>query len=156
MKLDNVLRNIVIGDSMITNYCNRIKTIVDLLESVDCISRKRTSLCIINILSMKFNYGTSHIRHCTLLPSLLETRSMFLLEEQRNQVDRRNASGSHIDHSSQPIILATEQTSPTIITSTAHNLGGLRGHNSRDAVEIAVEEDMVSTINRTNSTIKNA
>lgn len=35
IQLGNELRNIVIGDSSIINYCIRIKTIFDLLENID-------------------------------------------------------------------------------------------------------------------------
>lgn len=88
IQLDNELRNIVIGNFSITDYCIRIKTIVNRLHNIDATVSER--IWIIG-LSSKFDHIVALIRHKSPLFTFLETRSMLLLEEQRwNQIQSRN------------------------------------------------------------------
>ncbi|KAJ9553554.1 hypothetical protein OSB04_017599 [Centaurea solstitialis] len=107
LELDNELRNIVIGDSTIMEYCSRIKGISDLLTNIGSpVSERNLVTYAINGLSPKYDVIATTIRHRSPFPSFLEMRSILTLEEQRMlQNQNRLVQVSHSDTSSLPTIL---------------------------------------------------
>ncbi|KAJ9535086.1 hypothetical protein OSB04_un001838 [Centaurea solstitialis] len=107
LELDNELRNIVIGDSTIMEYCSRIKGISDLLTNIGSpVSERNLVTYAINGLSPKYDVIATTIRHRSPFPSFLEMRSILTLEEQRMlQNQNRLVQVSHSDTSSSPTIL---------------------------------------------------
>lgn len=66
---------------------------------------------LINGLSPKFDFMTIVMRHKTLLPTFLDSRSIILLEEQQMEhQNRRSGQVVHIDHASSPIVLNVNQS----------------------------------------------
>lgn len=63
IQYDSQLRNLTMGSSTITQYCNKIQTLADLLENLDAeVSEKNLVIYTINGLSSKFNHVASLIR----------------------------------------------------------------------------------------------
>lgn len=84
IQLDTQLRTISLGDMSIDEYCNKIKSIADLLENIDApVSNRHLVTYTLNGLSSKFDHVASVIRYRAQLPTFLETRSMLHLEENR-------------------------------------------------------------------------
>ncbi|XP_023771823.1 uncharacterized protein LOC111920481 [Lactuca sativa] len=110
IQLDRELRNITLGNSNITNYCNKIKSLVDRLEHMDA-KDPETNLVtyMLNGLSSKFRYVAINIQHRDLLPSFWDARSVLICEEQQMlQDDQREASFTHLDHPSSQNSLTIE------------------------------------------------
>ncbi|XP_023756617.1 uncharacterized protein LOC111905174 [Lactuca sativa] len=137
IQLDNEL-NISMGTALsLMNYCTRIKTIADLLDNIDAaVPEKNLVTYTINGLSSYFDHVTLLIRHTSLLPTLLETRSKLMVEEQRMNL-LQSHQNPHNDNSLFSVALIFEHSS-----NSSHNYrGGFnyggrfggrgRGHNSR-------------------------
>lgn len=107
LELDKELRNIVIGDSIIMEYCSRIKTISDLLSSIDApVFERKLVTYAINELSPKYDVIATIIRHRTPFPTFIEIRSILTLEGQRFlQNQNRLVLMAHSDNSSSHIVL---------------------------------------------------
>jgi len=105
MQLEHDLRTITIGDLSVTDYCQKIKTISDLLANIDSAVPEKTLVSyMVNGLSDKYDQVAGIIRHKDPLPSFLQVRSMLLLEE--SILSRRApVSAVHRDHSSAPTVL---------------------------------------------------
>ncbi|XP_024995967.1 uncharacterized protein LOC112529127 [Cynara cardunculus var. scolymus] len=113
MQIDNELRNIVMGDLIVTAYCTKIKALADLLANLDpdsAIPDKHLVIYTINGLSSKFDSVANIIRYRSPLPTFIETRSMLLMEEQRMSSPRlvytKNSTNSSL-----PTILHTRHGS---------------------------------------------
>ena len=64
LQLESELRNITMGDSLVTDYCTRIKTIADLLENLDAPVPERNLVSYtLSGLTKKFQYIATTIRH---------------------------------------------------------------------------------------------
>ncbi|KAL7601468.1 hypothetical protein Lser_V15G25908 [Lactuca serriola] len=112
IQLDNELRNITIGTSSVTEYCNRIKNLADLLNNMDAkVPEPNLVAYTLNGLSPKFRVFATTIRHRDPLPSFWDVKSMLIQEEQQFiQEDSRRSSLTHSDTASSPHALATEST----------------------------------------------
>lgn len=104
-ELETELRNMELGDKSISEYCNRIKVISDLLENIDePVSERNLVMYTINGLSDKYEQVAGIIRHQKPLPKFLDVRSMLLEEE--SILNRTRASKNYIkDNSSAPTVL---------------------------------------------------
>ncbi|GJS45525.1 ribonuclease H-like domain-containing protein [Tanacetum coccineum] len=84
MELHEELRSLELGSLSIAEYFKRIKVISDLLSNIDSpIDDKNLVMYAVNGLGDKYEHFSSIIRHSKNPLSLLETRSMLLLEESR-------------------------------------------------------------------------
>ncbi|GKD53372.1 hybrid signal transduction histidine kinase M [Tanacetum coccineum] len=82
MKLQEELRSLDLGSLSIAEYFKKIKLISDLLTNIDSsISEKNLIMYAANGLSDKYEHVASIIRHTKSPMTLLEARSMLLLEE---------------------------------------------------------------------------
>ncbi|KAL4580699.1 hypothetical protein LXL04_016900 [Taraxacum kok-saghyz] len=64
IQIDNELRNITMGDSSITDYCNRVKSLADLLDNMDStVPEVKLVAYLLNGLSQKYRYIATTIRH---------------------------------------------------------------------------------------------
>ncbi|CAH1441686.1 unnamed protein product [Lactuca virosa] len=109
MELDDELRSITIGNSIVVQYCTRIKSIVDLLANIGAsVSEGNLVIYSINNLSLKFSHVVTTIRHQKPFPTFLEMRSMLMLEE-RSMIKEQNrvVQATHQDHASALTILNT-------------------------------------------------
>lgn len=128
MELDDELRNIVIGDSTIMEYCTRIKSISDLLANIGApVPERNLVIYALNGLSPKYAHIVTTIRHQKPFPSFLEMRSMLTLEERSMIKDQtRLVQTSHHDNASSPTVLNTEHQNRTE-NSRGNNSGGRGG-----------------------------
>lgn len=103
-ELESELRSIEIGDKTISDYCQRIKVISDLLDNIDePVSDKLLVRCMLNGLSEKYEHVAGITRHQKPMPTFLEARSMLMMEESR--LNRRRPTSQLKDTSSSPTVL---------------------------------------------------
>ncbi|KAL7594259.1 hypothetical protein Lser_V15G30937 [Lactuca serriola] len=109
VELDDELCSITIGDSMIVQYCTRIKSIVGILTNIGAPVLERNLVIYgINGLSPKFAHVVTTIRHQKPFPTFLEMRSMLTLEEHSMLKEQNCVVPSiHQDHAPAPTILNT-------------------------------------------------
>lgn len=105
MQLDLKLRSITIGDMTISQYCQRIKSLSDLLTNIDQkVPESNLVQDTVNGLGEKFANVAVLIRHHHPPLTFLQVRSMLLLEESRHQVPHPVTS-HHQDNASAPTAL---------------------------------------------------
>ncbi|XP_010501787.1 PREDICTED: uncharacterized protein LOC104779092 [Camelina sativa] len=108
LQLENDLRTLVIGDLNIHDFCQKLKSISDLLANIDSpVSDKALVMHMVNGLSEKFDNIVNVIIHKTPFPSFSEARSMLLMEESRLQKQHRASSTSTLDVSSPNVLLTS-------------------------------------------------
>ncbi|KAL4555611.1 hypothetical protein LXL04_038235 [Taraxacum kok-saghyz] len=131
MELDDELRNLSIGDLGIIEYCNKVKSIYDLLTNIGSpVSQRNLVIYTINGLSPKYAHIATTIRHKDPFPTFLEMRSMLSLEERTMLKDQtRMLHPSHQDSSSYPTVLNTEHQKNGGCGSQNPGRGG--GRNTR-------------------------
>nr|GEU99857.1 hypothetical protein [Tanacetum cinerariifolium] len=84
MELHEQLRYLELGSLSISEYFKKIKVIFDLLSNIESfVSEKNLIMYAVNGLAEKYEHVASIIRHTKTPLTLLETRSMLLLEESR-------------------------------------------------------------------------
>ncbi|KAL4589634.1 hypothetical protein LXL04_002542 [Taraxacum kok-saghyz] len=103
MQLDTEICNITMGISTVTEYCNKIQSLADLLENLEAAVPEK------------------NIKSLPSLPSFDDTRSILQLEEQRMQISEQRNSHHH-DHPSSPTALTINHTG----AGRGHN-GGREG-----------------------------
>lgn len=105
IQLGNELRNLQIGDLSVHDYCQKMKTLSDLLANVNAPVNDRALVRhLLNGLSSKFDNIINVIKHRSPPCSFNDARSMLKDEEDRLKIHRRPDS-SHIDHASSPQVL---------------------------------------------------
>ncbi|KAL4578454.1 hypothetical protein LXL04_014577 [Taraxacum kok-saghyz] len=130
MELDDELHNIVVGDSTVMDYCNKIKSISDLLTNIGSpVNERNLVINALNGLSPKFAHIATIIRHKKPFPTWLELRSMLTLEEQSIIKEQNHIVPTpHHDTSPSPTILNIEHKTRTFNTtnrgSTSRRQGG--------------------------------
>ncbi|CAH1415824.1 unnamed protein product [Lactuca virosa] len=96
-----------LGDLTIAQYCQRIKSIADLLANIDNPIPEKTLVAhLLNGLSSQYEHIATLLRHRDPLPTFLQARSKLLVEEQRFK-NSRPLQASHSDHSSSHSVLLT-------------------------------------------------
>ena len=107
MELHEELRSLEIGSLSIAEYFKKIKVISDLLSNIDSpVSEKNLLMYAANGLTDKYEHVASIIRHTKTPLTLLEARSMLLLEESR--LSRKQGRDSARDTpSSSTVLLAS-------------------------------------------------
>lgn len=135
IQLDRELRNISLGNSSITKYCNKIKSLADRLEHMDAkVCETNPVAYMINGLSKKFQYIAINIRHRDPSPSFWDARSILLCEEQQMLLDEQKESlHKHADCSSSPHALTVQNSNTSSsqwrnnFTNSSSNRDNYRG-----------------------------
>ncbi|GJV29286.1 hybrid signal transduction histidine kinase M [Tanacetum coccineum] len=94
MELYEELRPMELGNLSIAEYCKKASVTADLLANIDsAIEDKNLVIYVINGLSDRYEHVASKILQSKTLLTLLETRSMLLLEESRIHGDEMGSQG---------------------------------------------------------------
>ncbi|GJU89516.1 hybrid signal transduction histidine kinase M [Tanacetum coccineum] len=106
------LYSLDLGNLTIAEYFKKIKVTPDLLSSIDAaVDEKTLVMYVINGLGDHYDHVPSIIRHNPKRPTLLETRSMLLLEELC--MNRKQNCSHTSDNSSSPTVLvASSKANP--------------------------------------------
>ncbi|KAL9293865.1 hypothetical protein AtEden1_Chr3g0199371 [Arabidopsis thaliana] len=84
IQLDNELHNQEIGDQTIQAYCQKLKSLADLLANVDApVNEIHLVTYLLNGLNDKYDYIVNVIKHKEPFPSFETAKSMLELEETR-------------------------------------------------------------------------
>ncbi|XP_010425211.1 PREDICTED: uncharacterized protein LOC104710330 [Camelina sativa] len=128
LELESELRTIVIGDLTVHAYCQKLKSISDLLANLDSpVTDQALVLHLLNGLSDKFDNIINVIKHKTPFPGFLEARSMLTMEEKRLS---KQISPTSITTSSAPALLyTTSDPQQQSLSSTNNNTGGFNTNN---------------------------
>ncbi|XP_023755297.1 uncharacterized protein LOC111903771 [Lactuca sativa] len=105
IELDHDLHTLTLGDLSISDYCECMKVIFDLLTNIGSQVPEQTLVTyLINGLSPKFDNIATMLRHQDPLHSLLKCRSILSLEE---RTINRNLPTQplYMDHASSPTVL---------------------------------------------------
>nr|GEX78849.1 hybrid signal transduction histidine kinase M [Tanacetum cinerariifolium] len=114
MELHEELRSLELGSLSISEYFKKIKVISDLLSNIESpVSEKNLIMYAVNGLAEKYEHVASIIRHTKTPLTLLETRTMLLLEESR--LSRKQGRDNARDPTSSTVMLASH--------NGAHNKG---------------------------------
>ncbi|CAA7057552.1 unnamed protein product [Microthlaspi erraticum] len=112
IQLDNELRQLRIGDLPVHEYCQKLKTISDLLANVDSpVTDRQLVMHLLNGLSSKFDNIINVIKHRSPACTFSMARSMLKDEEDRLNT-KRQAEASHHDTASSPQILVVSAPPP--------------------------------------------
>lgn len=110
IQLDNELRTTEIGDLSIQAYCQKLKSISDLLSNVDApVSDRTLVMYLLNGLNEKFDNITNVIKHKDPFPSFETAKSMLEMEESRLKKTHK-MTPRHLDHSSSPSALTVVES----------------------------------------------
>ncbi|XP_019094800.1 PREDICTED: uncharacterized protein LOC104758527 [Camelina sativa] len=121
IQLDAELRSQEIGDRTIQEYCQKIKSLANLLTNVDAPVNERTLVTyLLNGLNEKFDYIINVIKHKEPFPTFEVAKSMLELEETRLKKSTRPSS-THSDHSSSNTALTVAVTSSDPRPQQQHN-----------------------------------
>ncbi|CAA7055117.1 unnamed protein product [Microthlaspi erraticum] len=105
IQLDNELRQLRIGDLPVHDYCQKLKTISDLLANVESpVTDRQLVMHLLNGLSSKFDNIINVINHRSPPCTFSIARSMLKDEEDRLST-KRQTEASHHDNASSPQIL---------------------------------------------------
>ncbi|GKC90825.1 hybrid signal transduction histidine kinase M [Tanacetum coccineum] len=111
MQLDTELRTIKLGSLSITEYCNKISRIADLLANIDSpVDEKNHVTYAINGLPDKYEGVAGIIRHRDTPPTFAQAQSMLLLEESR-----------HNYRSSRHLARDSSTSSPHVLLAASNN-----------------------------------
>ncbi|KAL7606224.1 hypothetical protein Lser_V15G20208 [Lactuca serriola] len=121
IELDSELRSMTLGDISIAQYCQRMKSISDLLANIDNPIPEKTLVAhLLNGLSPQYEHIATLLRHRDPLPTFLQARSKLLVEEQRFK-NSHPPQASHSDHPSSPSILLAGNNNRNSSTSSHGN-----------------------------------
>lgn len=112
IQLDNELRTQQIGDRTIQEYCQKIKSLADLLSNVDApVNERNLVMYLLNGLNEKFDSIINVIKHKYPFPTFAVAKSMLEMEESRLKKSQR-FSATHTDHASSSTTLTVAATLP--------------------------------------------
>ncbi|XP_010484948.1 PREDICTED: uncharacterized protein LOC104763245 [Camelina sativa] len=121
IQLENELRSFTIGDLSVHDYCQKLKSISDLLANVDSpITERSLVIHMLNGLSDKFDNIHNVIKHKSPFPSFGAARSMLLLEEERLNKPSKQVTSAPLGTST-PHLLYTDAGPSTPPSSHATN-----------------------------------
>lgn len=119
IQLDNELRTTEIGDLSIQAYCQKLKSISDLLSNVDApVSDHTLVMYLLNGLNEKFDNITNVIKHKDPFPSFETAKSMLEMEESRLKKTHK-MTPRHLDHSSSPSALTVVESQSTLVKTSS-------------------------------------
>ncbi|KFK22676.1 hypothetical protein AALP_AAs71218U000100, partial [Arabis alpina] len=107
LQLEHELRTTTIGDKSVHDYCQKLKTLSDLLANVDSpITDRVLVMHLLNGLSDKFDSILNVIKHKEPFPSFSTARSMLIMEEDRLSKQIKHQP-NNVNNSSAPHVLYT-------------------------------------------------
>ncbi|XP_019084329.1 PREDICTED: uncharacterized protein LOC109125962 [Camelina sativa] len=110
IQLENELRNLTIGDLVVHDYCQKLKSISDTLANVDSLITDRALVMhLLNGLSSKFDNIINVIKHRSPPCSFGEARSMLINEEDRLKTKRQTLPNNDDNASSPQVLLVSSQ-----------------------------------------------
>lgn len=125
MLIDNDLRILKIGDQSIRDYCQSLKSLVDLLSNLHVpVNECTLVMYMLTGLNGKFDNILNIIKHQKPFPSFDDEKSMILDEETRLKKPNK-ASASHSDHSSSSTALVAD-------SSSSHNIKLIQPKNNQN------------------------
>ncbi|CAB77880.1 putative reverse transcriptase [Arabidopsis thaliana] len=128
--LDNDLRSLTLGDLSVHDYCQKLKTLSDLLANVDSpVSDRVVVTHMLNGLSEKFDNIINIIKHRQPFPSFSVARSM-LIEEERRLSKQVKTGSSHSANSSSPNVLYVTSNGNQNSMSRDNNHNTYRDNNN--------------------------
>ncbi|XP_023738295.1 uncharacterized protein LOC111886293 [Lactuca sativa] len=109
IELDNELHSLVQGDWSITDYCQKMKSIANLLVNIEALVIEKTLVTyLLNGLNPKFDNISLIIRHKDTHVTFLKARSTLVSEE--FHINRMHTSSSnHYDHGPPQVLLANSK-----------------------------------------------
>ena len=132
LQLENELRTITIGDTMVQEYCRKLKSLSDLLANIESpVTDRQLVMHCLNGLNDKFEGIHNVIRHRSPFPSFHTTRSMLLAEEERLSRQSKPAI-THNDSSSAPNALFAADDSSSNSSPRHYNNNNTRGNNNNN------------------------
>ncbi|XP_023737572.1 uncharacterized protein LOC111885556 [Lactuca sativa] len=121
IELDSELRSMTLGDLSIAQYCQRMKSISDLLVNIDNPIPEKTLVAhLLNGLSPQYEHIATLLRHRDPLPTFLQARSKLLVEEQMFK-NSRPPQASHSDYPSSSYVLLAGNNNRNSSTSSSGN-----------------------------------
>ncbi|KAG7542778.1 GAG-pre-integrase domain [Arabidopsis thaliana x Arabidopsis arenosa] len=131
IRLDNELRTMEIGDMTVRQYCQKLKSVADLLTNVDAAVNERTLVMyLLNGLNEKFDNIINVIKHKEPFPSFDSAKSMLEMEESRIKKVTRS-SAAHNDNSSSSTALTVAASPQNRSDSNRSRFGNNRGKGGR-------------------------
>ncbi|XP_013583282.1 PREDICTED: probable basic-leucine zipper transcription factor E [Brassica oleracea var. oleracea] len=135
MQLDSELRNKEIGDMSIHEYCQKLKSVADLLSNLDApVPDKTLVMYMLNGLNEKFDYVLNVIKHQKPFPTFEDAKKMLEMEETRLKKSHKVAV-THTDNpsSSTALITTNTQNQQTNISRNNNNdnRGNRRGNRNK-------------------------
>lgn len=137
IQLDNELRTTEIGDLTIQAYCQKLKSLSDLLVNVDApVSDRTLVMYLFNGLNEKFDNIINVIKHREPFPTFDQAQSMLEMEEKRVNKFTKPAALLPSSASSSTVLTASEvkgtnASSPRPTNQTYNNNRGNRRKNNR-------------------------
>lgn len=127
LQCDHELRTSTIRDLSVHDYCQKLKTLSDLLANLDSpVTDRALVVHLLNGLSDKYDNIINVIKHKTSFPTFSTARSMLIMEEDR-LAKQNKPQPSNNNSSSAPNILYT--SSEPQYSKNQHQQG--RGYNNR-------------------------
>lgn len=131
IQLDNELRTTEIGDKSIKDYCQKLKSLSDLLANVDApVSDRTLVMYLLNGLNEKFDYIINVIKHKDPFPSFEAAKSMLEMEETRLQKTHKSVV-THTDNASSTSALMIGTESPPNRAQPQNQRNNKTGGNNR-------------------------
>jgi len=139
-QFETELRTMTMEDLSVHEYCQKLKSLSDLLTNVDSpISDRVLVMHLLNGLTEKYDYILNVIKHKSPFPSFTEARSMLLMEESRLS-NKSKSSLSHTNHPSLSNVLFTvprqQERYPQEYHNNNSNMG--RGRSKKKIAEVVV------------------
>ena len=133
MQLDSELRNKEISDMSIHEYCQKLKSVADLLSNLDApVPDKTLVMYMLNGLNEKFDYVLNVIKHQKPFPMFEDAKKMLEMEETRLKKSHKVAV-THTDNpsSSTALITTNTQNQQTNTSRNNNNRGNRRGNRNK-------------------------
>ncbi|XP_019087339.1 PREDICTED: uncharacterized protein LOC109127243 [Camelina sativa] len=138
LELKNKLRTIVISDLTVHTYCQKLKTISDLLANLHSpVSDQALVLHLLNGLSDKLDNILNVIKHKSPFPTFLEARSILTMEEKRLSKQTPSTLVTNNNASTPSLLLTTSDQQhqhhpPSSNTNFGSNNTGYGGYGSNN------------------------
>ncbi|CAA7029694.1 unnamed protein product [Microthlaspi erraticum] len=128
IQLDTELRTTEIGDRSVEDYCQRLKSISDLLKNVDApVPDRMLVTYMLNGLNDKFDNIINVIKHREPFPTFEVARSMLESEETRLKKSHKTVA-SQTDHPSSSAALTVSSDQPKFQRPPAPKISNHRGN----------------------------
>ncbi|XP_010474091.1 PREDICTED: uncharacterized protein LOC104753554 [Camelina sativa] len=133
IQLENDLRSLTIGDMTVLDYCQKLKTLSDLLANVDSpVTDRVVVMHMLYGLSEKFDNIVNIIKHRQPFPSF-STAISILIEKERRLAKQVKTGSSSLANSSSPNVL--------YVSAPTHQQSGSRDYAQRDGTNYGYRDN---------------